>query len=111
MIKPSPIEIAVAINATNQPWFMCKWFEYIDENDKPGKYLGCDGPLTQFEAAELAFTNEEVLSSAPYGVFFSNLHPSGLVVEISKFPTHLKIVNPELAKQSLLGLIRQAFNL
>ena len=111
MIRPRPIELAVAIEASSQPWYMCKWFESVDESEVPGRYLGSDSPLTLFETAELAFIDDTVLASAPYGVFFSDLHPSGLVVEIAKFPAHLKIINTQTKSKTVLGRIRQVFGL
>lgn len=86
----SPLQIAVAIASAEYPWYICKWFESIDETSEPGRYIASNGNLTLFQAAELTYLDDARLVAAPYGVFYKNIHPSGLVVEISKFPAYLR---------------------
>ena len=90
MNRFTPLQIAAAIATAEHPWYLCKWFESVNETEAPGRYLASNCNLTLFEAAELTHLDDTRLVSAPYGVFYRNLHPSGLVVEISKFPPYLK---------------------
>lgn len=111
MNKFTPLQIAAAIATTEHPWYICKWFESVDETKVPGRYLGSDSNLTLFEAAELTYLDDTRLASAPYGMFYRNLHPSGLVVEISKFPSYLKREDPGTDAKSFLAKVLKLIGL
>jgi hypothetical protein len=105
--KFTPLQIAAAISTTDHPWYLCKWFESVNETEQPGLYLASNCNLTLFEAAELTYLDDARLASAPYGMFYRNLHPSGLVVEVSKFPPYLKRQDCGTNAKSLLAKVSE----
>lgn len=109
--KPSPIQIAATISTADHPWYLCKWFESVNETEQPGRYLTSSGNLTLFQAAELTYLDDTRLAAAPYGVFYRNIHPSGLVVEVSKFPAYLKRQEVRSSKKSFVAKVLRLLGL
>ena len=111
MNKLSPIQIAATISTADHPWYLCKWFESVNETEQPGRYLTSSGNLTLFQAAELTYLDDARLAAAPYGVFYRNIHPSGLVVEVSKFPAYLKRQDGNAGKKSFVAKVLRLLGL
>lgn len=103
--------MAAAISTNDHPWYLCKWFESVNETDQPGRYLFSNSHLTLFQAAEMTYLDDTRLAVAPYGVFYRNLHPSGLVVEIGKFPAYLKKQDIPASDRSFATKVLRLFGL
>jgi len=109
--KFSAIQIAATISTADHPWYLCKWFESVNETAQPGRYLTSSNNLTLFQAADLTYLDDTRLAAAPYGVFYRNIHPSGLVVEVSKFPAYLKRQDGDAGKKSFVAKVLKLLGL
>lgn len=94
-----------------ESWFICKWFESQNNTVSPGLHLHSDSSLSEEEVSKLISSDIDIIQSAPFGVFAQFLHPTGLVVQVTKVPSYLRMADSCKKKPSLKDRVLEIIGL